>query len=150
MPHLWKYSRSDWMELWATWSSWRCPCSLQWGHFKGHLIVLWFREPGDLQKARHYQRKKGTDSSWRMVNRNITFLRLSSGHSPGLGREKRTTLLWKYLGEKSWWEAGLDKQVAGPQSQRIISAAAPTGLPGIPYSPARPLLYPGKGHWIQK
>jgi len=29
MPHLWRHSRSNWMGLWATWSSCRCPCSLQ-------------------------------------------------------------------------------------------------------------------------
>jgi len=26
-----KHSRPGWMGLWATWSSWRCPCSLQGG-----------------------------------------------------------------------------------------------------------------------
>jgi len=29
MPYPWKHSRPSWMGLWATWSSWRCPCSLQ-------------------------------------------------------------------------------------------------------------------------
>ena len=28
MPWPWKYSRSGWTGLWATWSSWRCPCLL--------------------------------------------------------------------------------------------------------------------------
>ena len=27
--HVWRHSRSGWTELWATWSSSRCPCSLQ-------------------------------------------------------------------------------------------------------------------------
>ena len=27
--HPWKHSRPGWTGLWATWSSWRCPCSLQ-------------------------------------------------------------------------------------------------------------------------
>jgi len=30
-PHLWKYSRPGWKGLWATWSSWSCPWSLQGG-----------------------------------------------------------------------------------------------------------------------
>ena len=29
MPHPWRHSRPGWTGLWATWSSWRCPCSLQ-------------------------------------------------------------------------------------------------------------------------
>ena len=29
MPHPKKHSRSGWTGLWATWSRWRCPCSLQ-------------------------------------------------------------------------------------------------------------------------
>jgi len=29
MPSPWKCSRPDWMELWATWSSGRSPCSWQ-------------------------------------------------------------------------------------------------------------------------
>ena len=29
MPHAWKHSRSGWTGLWATWSGWRCPYSLQ-------------------------------------------------------------------------------------------------------------------------
>jgi len=29
MPHLWKHSRPGWTTIWATWSSWRYPCSLQ-------------------------------------------------------------------------------------------------------------------------
>ena len=28
MPQTWKHSRPGWTGLWATWSSWRCPCSL--------------------------------------------------------------------------------------------------------------------------
>jgi len=31
MPHSWKCSRSGWTGLWATWSSWRCPCSWRGG-----------------------------------------------------------------------------------------------------------------------
>jgi len=29
LPHSWKHSRSGWTGFWATWSSWRCHCSLQ-------------------------------------------------------------------------------------------------------------------------
>jgi len=29
MPHPWKHSRSGWMGLWATWSTWRCACPWQ-------------------------------------------------------------------------------------------------------------------------
>jgi len=29
VPHPWRHSRPGWTELWATWSSCRCPCSLQ-------------------------------------------------------------------------------------------------------------------------
>jgi len=32
MPHPWKHSRSGWMGLWATWSSWRCPYSWFYEH----------------------------------------------------------------------------------------------------------------------
>lgn len=32
MPHHWKCSRSDWMELWEAWSSGNCPCP--WQSFK--------------------------------------------------------------------------------------------------------------------
>jgi len=31
------HSRLGWMRLWATWSSWRCPCSLQRGWAKWPL-----------------------------------------------------------------------------------------------------------------
>jgi len=31
MPHPWEHSRPGWTGLWATWSSWRCPCSWQGG-----------------------------------------------------------------------------------------------------------------------
>jgi len=30
-PRPWKYSRPAWTGFWATWSSWRCPCSLRGG-----------------------------------------------------------------------------------------------------------------------
>ena len=39
MPHPWKCSRPGWSRLWATWSSWRCPCSLQGGWAKRPLKV---------------------------------------------------------------------------------------------------------------
>jgi len=53
MPPPWKCSRPGWMELWATWSSGRCPCWWQWGwnqmSFKVpsnpyHSMILWFYE----------------------------------------------------------------------------------------------------------
>jgi len=31
MPNPWDHLRPGWTGLWATWSSWRCPCSLQAG-----------------------------------------------------------------------------------------------------------------------
>ena len=50
MSHPWKHSRPGWTGLWATWSSWRCPCSLQ-GHWtrwslkvasnSKHSVSLW-------------------------------------------------------------------------------------------------------------
>ena len=40
MPRLWKHSRTGWTGLWATWSSWWCPCSLQ-----GGLDYLTFKGP---------------------------------------------------------------------------------------------------------
>ena len=39
MPHPWKHSRSGWTGLWATCSSWRCPCSLQGGWTRWPLKV---------------------------------------------------------------------------------------------------------------
>ena len=51
MPHHWKHSRPGWTGLWATWSSWRCPCSLQEGWTRrtlkfpsnpNHYMILWF------------------------------------------------------------------------------------------------------------
>ena len=39
MPHPWKHSRSSWTGLWATWSSWRCPCLLQGGWTRWPLKV---------------------------------------------------------------------------------------------------------------
>jgi len=39
MPHPWKHSRSGWMGLWSTWSSWRCPCSWQGGGARWSLKV---------------------------------------------------------------------------------------------------------------
>ena len=40
MPHPWKRSRSGRTGLWATWSSWRCPCSSQ-----GVLDEMTFKGP---------------------------------------------------------------------------------------------------------
>jgi len=37
MPHPWQHSRSGWTGLWATWSSWRCPCLLQGGWARWHF-----------------------------------------------------------------------------------------------------------------
>ena len=51
MPHPWRQSRSRWTELWATWCSCRCPCSLQgiWTRWplrvpsnSNNSMVLWF------------------------------------------------------------------------------------------------------------
>ena len=51
MPPPWKHSRPGWTGLWATWSSWRCPCSLQGGWTRWPLkvpsnpnysMILWF------------------------------------------------------------------------------------------------------------
>jgi len=51
--HAWKHSRSGWTRLWATWSSWRCPCSLQDGRTRWPLkvpsnpkysVILWLYE----------------------------------------------------------------------------------------------------------
>ena len=39
MPHPWKHSKSGWTGLWATWSSWRCPCALQEGWARWPLKV---------------------------------------------------------------------------------------------------------------
>ena len=39
MPHHWTHSRSGWTGLWATWSTWRCPCSLQEGWARWPLSV---------------------------------------------------------------------------------------------------------------
>ena len=38
-PHPWKHSRPVWTGLWATWSSWRCPSSLQGGWARWPLKV---------------------------------------------------------------------------------------------------------------
>jgi len=38
--HPWKCSRPGWMGLWATWSSWICPCSLQGGWNRWPLKIL--------------------------------------------------------------------------------------------------------------
>ena len=40
--HPWKHSRSGWMGLWATWSCWRCPYSLQ-GMWNNRLAGLVLR-----------------------------------------------------------------------------------------------------------
>ena len=40
MPHPWKHSRPGWTGLWATWSCWRCPCSLQGVWTRWSLKVL--------------------------------------------------------------------------------------------------------------
>lgn len=80
-----------------------------------------------------------------MVDRNISFLRLSSVQLPDLSpewrRERRSVLLWKELGEKSWCEAGLDKQ----RWQDHTLAYSPVHYSPVHYSPAGPLLYPGQG-----
>ena len=39
MPHPWKNSRPGWTGLWATWSGWRYPCSLQEGWTRWPLKV---------------------------------------------------------------------------------------------------------------
>ena len=60
MPHPWKHSRSGWMGLWATWSSWRCPCSLQGVRARwplkvpsntNHSTILWFYERWMIRQA---------------------------------------------------------------------------------------------------
>lgn len=52
MPHPWKCSNHVWMGLWATWSSWRCPCPWQagWNHMmlkvppnSSHSMNLWLK-----------------------------------------------------------------------------------------------------------
>lgn len=40
MPHQWNCSRSQWMELWPTWSSKTCPCPQQGGWTRWSLKVL--------------------------------------------------------------------------------------------------------------
>lgn len=51
MPYPWKYSRSDWIWLRITWSSWRWPCLLQgpWTRWASNVLfnsnhskILWF------------------------------------------------------------------------------------------------------------
>ena len=51
LPPPWNCSRPGWMELWATWSGGRCPCSWQEGWKQGifkvpsnpnHSVILWF------------------------------------------------------------------------------------------------------------
>jgi len=56
MPHPWDHSRPGWTGLWAAWSGWRCPCSLQglgWVASEGpfppkpvHDSILRFHEGG--------------------------------------------------------------------------------------------------------
>ena len=61
MPPPWKCSRPGWMELWATWSSARCPWSRHGGWkqviFKVpsnpyHSVILWFDDLQCSEKSR--------------------------------------------------------------------------------------------------
>ena len=75
MPHPWKHSRSGWMGLWATWCSWRCPCSWQGDWMRWPLKVpanpnystilwspagCWDVSIGHIDRGPHAQLRTGT------------------------------------------------------------------------------------------
>ena len=77
MLHPWKHSRLGWTGLWATWSSWRCPCSLQGGWARWplnlpsnprHSMILWFQiKRWEDMVWISYQASSGLSTVWDMA-----------------------------------------------------------------------------------
>lgn len=105
MPCHWKCSRPGWMNLWATWSTRRCPCPQQGSWTKWLLSVLsnpnhmWFCGAENTAQTAH-------EAASPRRKTNLLF-------SPSL----RMMASWGKQSETSWWEF----------------LGSPTGVSGIPH-----------------